>query len=222
METIFLINLVIFALAIIVMIGFIITWGIFKKKGHIRGIRISKRVILLTLPLIILLTISTISINNKLVKAAAEEQREEEEYEKQRAKKLKTAKTAFKYLYLAAWSKTEDIAQQEHKVWGQAIDNNVYSFDVDETLSNITDSQESDLSKLKDDVDSLEKLVSSIEDNSEYTSTDEAYEKAHSALKKFYRFVESPGGSYLSFSTKYSELDDATEEAYDALKSLEH
>ena len=110
----------------------------------------------------------------------------------------------------------------EYKMWGSEIKNNVYSYDVDKTLLKITLSQYTKLSQIDDDLKGIKKSLDKIKDNSEYESDDKIYDKAYSRLKKFYRFINNPSGSYLSFSTKYSELDDAVSESYDEIKELEH
>jgi len=193
-----------------------------RKKEHVKGMKIGKRGCLLVLPIVILLIFSATKSHQVIVEAAEQEAREEEEYEEERAKNLKDSEKAFKSSYLLTWYSAERVASAEYKMWGSEIKNNVYSYDVDKTLLKITLSQYTKLSQIDDDLKGIKKSLDKIKDNSEYESDDKIYDKAYSRLKKFYRFINNPSGSYLSFSTKYSELDDAVSESYDEIKELEH
>lgn len=212
MEVLLTIGVFVFILAVLVVIGFFITWlvgKIIKKQGPTKTGKIGMIITSAFLAIsVISIAVSYTSINN-----AAEEKAKAD---KRMNKNFETAAAKFERTYLTAGGKMEEIGTSEYKYWGDEIDNSDSSddFDVDAVVSDAVAYNSAKISDTNDELESLKKSLNKMKTNDTGKYDTKGYEKAYLRIKKMGSFVSYPTGSYYDFNDKMTKLDDAVNESY--------
>ena len=194
-----------FFLAIVVVIGFLITWLIGKIVKSNTTKKVGKRGSLIS-GIVMIACLLLAGITNAGYNQIATKQNE------------RFASYASKYekLYLKTATKAEDLGNAEQKDWSDAIDNSddVDDFDPDETIAKSMADNVNDVEDINTDMHKMKGYVKGMKDNETYTHSFDKYQKSYTELKKLTNLVTSPSGSYNSFTDNFGKYDDSTASAY--------
>lgn len=202
-------------LALLVSIGFGITFGIGKFKKNPVALKTGKIGSLITLPLLLVAVVGSIaistSINNQKIEEAKLEKRMDKNFKKESSSVVTFAYTTT--------LQCEDLAKKIDDGWLDAINNSssVDDFDVDATISNLVTTNQEDVDSINDDISLMGENITKMEANDTGNYDFDAYNNLYKHTKKLASFVTSPYGSYSDFTSTFNDLHQKVEDDMDSL-----
>lgn len=193
-------------LAILVIIGFLITWLVGRSAKSPTTKKVGKRGSAITGIVLVasfLLGGVTQAGYNQIVT--------------KRNERFANYASKYESLYLKTASKAEDIGNAEQKDWSDAIDNSDSEddFDPDKTITDSMDDNADDIDDVTDNMHRMKTYVNGMKNNETDDHSFKKYQKSYTELKKLTNLVTSPSGSYNSFTDKFEDYDTSTANAYE-------
>lgn len=192
-------------LAVLVIIGFLITWLVGKVSKNKATKKVGKRGSAITgIVLVVALLLGGITEAGYNQIATKRNQR--------------FANYAAKYesLYLDVASKAEDVGNSEQQDWSDAIDeaDDADDFDPDKAIAKSVADNVDDIEEINSDMRTMKKYVNGMKENETDKHSFKKYQKSYTELKNLTNLVTSPSGSYNSFTDNFGKYDDSTANAY--------
>lgn len=192
-------------LAVLVIVGFLITWLVGKLSKNTTTKKVGKRGSLITgIVFIACLLLGGITEAGYNQVAAKHNER--------------FANYAAKYesLYVKVAAKAEDVGNSEQKDWSDAINDSDDSddFNPDEVISKSVANNIDDVEEINTDMRTMKKYVKGMQDNETHNHSFSKYQKSYTDLKKFTNLVVSPSGNYNSFTNNLDKLDNSIANEY--------
>lgn len=190
---------IIAVIAIVILIGFAITWlvGISGKLATVKRVG--------TIGVIVASAIMLIS-GGLAYGTDVYSQHQAEEADKEFNKQS----TEFRALYVSIWGTSEDIGNDVEDKWETAIDNSLDDdddFDPTDTLVMAVNDNEDNITSMNKKIKKIEGVYALLEANDTGTYDFDAYKKAYKEIKEYADFVSDPSGSYYSFNNGFSKHD---------------
>lgn len=196
---------IVFYLAILTIIGFLITWlvgKIIKNKTTKKVGRIGSAISGIVIVVSLIFGLAALAGYNQIAT--------------KRNQRFANYAAKYKSLYLDVASKAEDVGNNEQQDWSDAIDeaDDADDFDPDKAIAKSVADNVDDIEKINSDMRTMKKYVNGMKENETDKHSFKKYQKSYTELKNLTNLVTSPSGSYNSFTDNFGKYDDSTANAY--------
>lgn len=195
-------------LAILVLVGFLITLLVGKLSKNNKTKKVGKIGSLITI-LVTVVALIIAGITDASYRQIATKHNQRFDYYAQK----------YEALYIKTAKKAEDIGNSETEKWSDAIDNSdsADDFDVDETITNAMVDNAGDIADVDANMKKIKEYTEGMKANETQDRSFDKYNKSYKELKNLTNLVTSPSGSYNSFSDDFSKYDTSAANAYKEL-----
>ena len=195
-------------LAILVLVGFLITLLVGKLSKNNKTKKVGKIGSLITI-LVTVVALIIAGITDASYRQIATKHNQRFDYYAQKYEALNIIKD----------KKEEDIVNSETEKLSAAIDNSdsADDFDVDETITDAMVDNAGDIADVDANMKKIKEYTEGMKANETQDRSFDKYNKSYKELKNLTNLVTSPSGSYNSFSDDFSKYDTSAANAYKEL-----